>query len=81
MNSVKKIFKTFIALFTVYFILGILRTDLWSQGRLAINSQLKDGAFTAVKRNVAFLTRYVKGIPFVNRRCTKGVPIFLSKVV
>ena len=56
----KKFLETFIALFTVYFILGILRTDLWSQGRLAMNSKLKDGAFTSVKSNVAFLTRNVK---------------------
>ena len=69
----KKFLETFIALFTVYFILGILRTDLWSQGRLAMNSKLKDGAFTSVKRNVAFLTRNVKRVPFTNRRYTEEV--------
>ena len=32
-----------------------------------------DGVFTSVKRNVAFLTWYVKGVPFANRRYTKEV--------
>ena len=47
-----------------------------------IYSYLKDCAFTAVKRDarVKFLTGYVKGIPFFNRRRTKGVP-FQSKMV
>ena len=42
-----------------------------------IDSNLKDSAFTAVKRDAKFKTRYVKGVlvPFVNRRCTKGVPL------
>ena len=40
----------------------------------AIDSYLKHCAFTAVKRDTKFLTRYVKGIPFVNRSYTKGVP-------
>ena len=39
-----------------------------------IDSYLKDSAFTAVKRDAKFYTRYVKGVPFVNRRYTKGVP-------
>ena len=39
-----------------------------------IDSYLKDNAFTAVKRDVNFSTRYVKGVPFANRRHTKGVP-------
>ena len=38
-----------------------------------MNSKLKDGAFTSVKRNVAFLTRNVKRVPFTNRRYTKEV--------
>ena len=48
----------------------------------AIDSYLKDCAFTAVKRDarVKFLTGYVKGIPSFNRRCTKRMP-FLSKLV
>ena len=33
-----------------------------------------DSAFTAVKRDAKFSTRYVTGIPFVNRRYTEGVP-------
>ena len=36
-----------------------------------IDSYLKDSAFTAVKRDAKFQTRYVKGVPFVNRRCKK----------
>ena len=39
-----------------------------------IDSYLKDGAFTAVKGDVKFSTRYVKGVPFVNRGYTEGVP-------
>ena len=35
---------------------------------------LKDRAFTAVKRNTKFLTRYVKRVQFVNRGYTKGLP-------
>ena len=35
-----------------------------------IDSYLNDSAFTAVKRNA----RYVKVVPFYNRRYTKGVP-------
>ena len=46
---------------------------------LVIDSYLKDGAFTAVKRDATFYTRYVKGVPFVNRRHTSGVP-FPSKI-
>ena len=38
------------------------------------DSHLKDDAFTAVKRDIKFYTRYVKGEPFVNKRYTKGVP-------
>ena len=40
-----------------------------------IDSYLNDSVFTAVKRDAKFKTRYVKGVPFVNRRCTKGVPL------
>ena len=32
------------------------------------------------KRDAVFLSRYVKGVPFLNGRYTKGVP-FLSKMV
>ena len=48
----------------------------------AIDSYLKDGAFTAVKRDarVKFLTGFVKGIPSFNTSCTKRMP-FLSKLV
>ena len=45
-----------------------------------IDSHSNDSAFTAVKRNAKFLTRYVKGVPFVNRRYTKGVPFSLKMV-
>ena len=40
-----------------------------------INSYLKDGAFKAVKRDAKFKTWYVKGVPFVHGRYTKGVPL------
>ena len=50
------------------------------RSRFVIYSYFKDSAFTAVKRDVKFLTMYVKGVPFVNRSYTKGVP-FLSKIV
>ena len=39
-----------------------------------IDSCLKDSVFTAVKRDAKSQTRYVKGVPFVNRRYTKGIP-------
>jgi len=35
-----------------------------------IYSYLKDSAFAAVERGADFLTRHVKGVPFVNRRYT-----------
>ena len=38
-----------------------------------IDSYLKDSAFIAVKRDAKSQTRYVKGVPFVNRRYMKGV--------
>ena len=44
------------------------------------DSYWKDSAFTAVKRDAKSQTRYVKGVPFVNRRYMKGVP-FLWKMV
>ena len=39
-----------------------------------IDSYLNYSAVTAVKRDAKFSTRYVKGLSFVNRRYTKGVP-------
>ena len=36
------------------------------------DSHLKDDAFTAVKRDAKFYTRYVKGVPFVNKGVQKG---------
>ena len=38
-----------------------------------IDSHLKDSVFTAVM-DAKFYIRYVKGVPFVNRKYTKGVP-------
>ena len=37
-----------------------------------IDLDLIDSVFTAVKRDGEFTTRYVKGVPFVNRRYTEG---------
>ena len=45
-----------------------------------IDSHLNDRTFTAVKRNAKFLTKYVKGVPFVNRRYTKVVSFSLKMV-
>ena len=36
-----------------------------------IDSYLNGSAFTALRRDAKFLTKYVKGVPFVNRRYTK----------
>ena len=44
------------------------------RSNFVIDSYLKDSEFTAVKRDAKFWTRCVKGVPFVNRRYTKGVP-------
>ena len=41
---------------------------------LVVDSYLKDGAFTAVKRDARFYTRYVRGVPFLNTSYTSGVP-------
>ena len=41
-------------------------------------SRFKDSAFRAVKRDAKFETRYVKRVPFVNRRYTKGVLFLLN---
>ena len=43
-------------------------------------SYFKDSGFTEVKRDGKSQTNNVKGVPFVNRRCSKGVP-FQSKMV
>ena len=45
-----------------------------------IDSYLNDSVFTAIKRDAKFKARYVKGVPFVNRRCTKGVPLSWKRV-
>ena len=58
----------------------ISRKKLRKSPGFVIYSYLKDSALTAVKRDEKFLTRYVKGVPFVNRRYTKRVP-FLAKIV
>ena len=50
---------------------------LWVCDLLILN---KDSVFIAVKRDAIFYTRYVKVVPFVPGRYTKGVP-FLSKMV
>ena len=43
-----------------------------------IDSYLYDSAFTAVKRDAKSQTRYVKGVPFVNRRYMEGVPWYIK---
>ena len=37
-----------------------------------IDLYLKDSAFTALKRDAKVYTRYVKGVPFFNRRSKMG---------
>ena len=44
-----------------------------------IYSYFKESAFTAVKRDAKFYARYVRGVPFLNRRCMKRLP-FLSQL-
>ena len=42
-----------------------------------INSYFKDGTFKAVKEcKVVNYCKYVKGVPFVDRRLTKGLPFW-----
>ena len=36
-----------------------------------IDSYLNGSVFTALRRDAKFLRKYVKGVPFVNRRYTK----------
>ena len=50
---------------------GFIKTG--KRSIFVIDSYLHDNAFTAVKRDTKFQTMYVKGVPFVNRRYTKGV--------
>ena len=45
-----------------------------------IDLYFKDIKFTAVKEDGKFQSRYVKGVPFINRVRTKEAP-FLSKMV
>ena len=45
-----------------------------------IDFYLKDSAFTAVKRDAKVETRYLKGVPFVNRRYKEGVPFSCKRV-
>ena len=43
-----------------------------------IDSHLNESAFTSVKRDAKLLNRYVKGVPCVNRRYTKGVLFYVK---
>ena len=47
--------------------MALKRENVRKRSILVIDSFLKDSAFAAVKR-------YVKGVPFVNRKHTKRVP-------
>ena len=46
-----------------------------------IYSYSKDSTFTTVKRGAEFWTTHMKGIPFVNRKYTKGEQAFSVKKV
>ena len=59
-------------LFIFFFILFFFRST--KRFFCVTDSCLKDSAFTAVQRDAKSQTRYVKGVPFVNRRHSKGVP-------
>ena len=55
--------------------------DMWwltERSGFVTYSRFKDSAFTAVKRDAKFETRYVKRVPFINRRYTKGVLFLLN---
>ena len=43
-----------------------------------IGCHVNESAFTSVKRDAKLLNRYVKGVPCVNRKYTKGV-LFYGK--
>ena len=43
-----------------------------------IGCHLNESAFTSVKRDAKLLNRYVKGVPCVNRRYTKGVLFYVK---
>ena len=44
------------------------------------HSNLEYNAFTTVKLDSKFLTKYVKGVQFVHRRYSKGVPLLYKMV-
>ena len=46
-----------------------------------ICSHLKGSAFTAVRRDTKFKTRYVKGVPFINRRQTKRGTVKVTNAI
>ena len=43
-----------------------------------IDCHINERAFTSVKRDAKLLNRYVKGVPCVNRRYTKGIPFVVK---
>ena len=50
---------------------------LWFCDLLILN---KDRVFIAVRRDAIFYARYVKVVPFVRGRCTKGVPFLKNGI-
>ena len=46
--------------------------ELWKHSGFVICSYLKESAFTAVKRDAKFWTRYVKGVPFLSKMMYKS---------
>ena len=61
-------------------ILGLLKSRKRSIFVIDSYSYLIDSAITTVNKDAKVWTRYVKRVPFINRRLTKGVP-FLWKMV
>ena len=43
-----------------------------------IGCHVNESAFTSVKRDAKLLNRYVKGVPCVNRKYTKGVLFYVK---
>ena len=43
-------------------------------------SYFKDPALTVVKGDAKFLTKYMKGVPFVSRKYVKGVPFLIEGI-
>ena len=57
-----------------------LRKKSRKRSGFVIYSYFKDRALTVVKGDAKFLTKYVKGVPFVSRKYVKGVPFLIEGI-